>query len=516
MEISFKAENSQGSERSAKPRRRLSERSFGPLTGGSQRSSILALAATAFGSGILALPWLFGQLGIVLGLAVIAFGGFASLLSQRLLVNAAYATGLSTYTDITNHALGKKASIALEAIVCCSAFGAVVSYFVFLGQFVPELCKDLHLPKFLVSSGGGKFWVSIILAIFPSTPLCCLRSLASLSYATLLSIASLSVVCIIIVCTFASMHEELIDHETSLNINEKYYWLKPHISDWKIIPACIAVSFFSFCCHLNFFAKYRELDSPTSSRVQKVLYRAVYLEGIIYAFVGICGNLALGEPCTVEQPEHAWPSCTPVNILASPRFNGTVGIITRVCMLLTLCVSIPLNHAAGREILEARILAWQGQTSILDSSPSSPSSQTTALSLSSPSSNAGSVAKPRLSTFSHLTLSSLYLWLAVITAITFDDLKAVLGILGGFCSVSFMFTVPAAISLVLYFGRAQMPDGSFRHGISGDRRLEGTDQIGSFWGVTKTGVILACILLGNCIFFGYTAASFEVAHLIMG
>jgi amino acid permease len=464
------------------------------------------LAATAFGSGILAIPWAFGQLGLLGGLAAVVFSGFASLLSQQLLVNAAYATGLSSYTDITKKALGRLMAVTLEFVIIINTFGNVLGYFVFIGQFVPELCTDLGLPSWLGPEEGGKLWVCIIVAIFPSTPLCCLRSLSTLSYATLMSFVSLAIVCILIVYMQVPLHEELMNHDLSPAMTIGF-WLKPHLSGWKKLPACMAIFFYSFCCHLSFFAKYRELDSPTSRRVHKVLYRSVVVEGIIYIVVGTCGYLALGQPCEGQVPEYAWPSCTPVNILASPRFSGAAGVITRICMLLTLCVSIPLNHAAGREILANRFTSVRHGFSPSPSFVSTPNASSDAL---SPTSSNNALMQPRLSWMEHLSLSLVFLWSAVYLATKCSDLETVLGILGGFCCVSFMFTVPTAITLILYFGRTEMPDGSLRLGIIGRRRLEGTDQIGDFWGVTKRGAILACIVTGSCVLCGYTAASLEI------
>lgn len=498
--------------------RSFTQRAFGPLSGGSQRASVLALAATAFGSGILALPWVFSILGIGLGLAMLLFSGGVSLLSQRLLANAAYATGLSSYASITKKTLGGAASLALDVIIFIFAFGSCCGYFVFIGQFAPQLCEALGLPDWLGTHDDGRRNIIMILACFPLTPIVMLRSLAGLRYATLGSIISLFIVAIMIVGVMPSLREDLVKHEVQPLPTS--WWMEPHIPSWEKFPAAMAINFYSFCCHVNLFAKYRELDAPTSYRVDKVLVRSVVLEVIVYAFVGVCGFLALGEPCVEAVPTAEWPSCTPVNILASPRFSGVVGVVIRIFMILTLTVCIPLYVAAGREILEQRIIAWKtGEeypapepqaASPTNSPPSSPQSDP-----NSPPQCVERPPPPQLPLVGHLVLSIGFLYVAALVAIVYPKLNTILSILGGFCAVTFMFTIPIAASLILYFGHHETLDG-LRRGMIGRRRAPGTQQIGSFLGVTKRGTIVAALVTSICVVLGYLSAALALVDMLTG
>merc|ERR1712060_116371 len=108
------------------------------------------------------------------------------------------------------------------------------------------------------------------------------------------------------------------------------WWLQPHIHHWQTPFNVIAICFYCFSCHVNLFAKYRDMESPTSKRVNKALVMAVALETLLYLLIGICGFLAFGGPCMEEVPSTTWPSCTPVNFLTSGRFDGVMGIFARV------------------------------------------------------------------------------------------------------------------------------------------------------------------------------------------
>jgi amino acid permease len=451
---------------------------------GSQRASVLALASTAFGSGVLALPWVFSELGIVLAVFVLFSAGFASLLSQQLLANAAYATGLDSFASITTSALGERTAAALDVIIFIYTFGSCVGYFVFIEEFGPELCVSLGLPTWI----DGKVLV-IAFAICPLTPLCALRSLATLRYATLFSVAALVVVALTIVFVTPSKAEELGRREGSRSLQ---WWLQPHLSSWTSFPSALAICFYSYCCHVNLFAKYRELDAPTAHRVSKVLVRSVVLEAVVYVFVGVCGFLAFGEACHEDVPATAWPSCTPVNVLASKRFDSLPGTVARVAMIITLLVCIPLNLSAGREVLCSRFFAEVESPSFI-----LPPEGATSITETRRPSHDGSV--PRVSLVWHLFLSMGYLYLAGFVAIVYAHINTILSILGGGCAVTFMFTIPMAATLALY-GRGEFPA---RPGVA---------QIGRFFGVTKYGVLCGTIILCTCIGLGYLSAVLAVVE----
>eukprot|EP00929_Paragymnodinium_shiwhaense_P060286 TRINITY_DN30127_c0_g1_i1.p1 TRINITY_DN30127_c0_g1~~TRINITY_DN30127_c0_g1_i1.p1 ORF type:complete len:557 (-),score=86.24 TRINITY_DN30127_c0_g1_i1:320-1990(-) len=533
-------------------KRPLLHRCCGPLGGGSQRASVLALASTAFGSGVLALPWVFSQLGFILGFLALASAAMASLLSQRLLANAAYTTGLSSYAKITKKTLGEGAARFLDVVIFLYTFGSVCGYFVFIEQFAPQLFGSLGAPQFFSDPDNGAWRIVVLFTIFPLTPLCLLRYLSMMAYATLLSVLSLVTVAVIIIAVTPEKNSDMMHHQGDELIGSWYLW--PAMTDWKVFPNVMSICFYSYCCHVNLFAKYRELDQPTSQRVNKVLVRSVALELVVYALVGMCGCLALGPACDVDVPESAWPSCTPMNILASPRFNGTPGIVARVCMIITLLVCIPLNLTAGREVVEQRLLSSVtgqectfspaetpkiGRISRLVSSgdpddtaspaidmvieagqaaepadqvppelndplprarvPSEPAVRRQAAAAAAAAEEA---AKPQLSNVAHYALSLGFLYCAALVAIVYSHISVILGFLGGGCAVTFMFTIPIAVSLALFFRWTESNPHSQR--------------IGRFLGVTKTGVIVATIVNVLCIAVGYLSAVLAFVQIVTG
>jgi amino acid permease len=456
------------------------QRTFGAMAESSERATIFGLVSSAFGSGVLALPWVFGELGLGMGLVLLSFGGWMSLLSQRLLVNASWATGVESFGGISVKMLGKWPSVGVDVCLFMQCIGATVSYFVFLSQIIPEMSQSLGGPEWLSSHETGGRNAILMIAIFPATPLSCLRTTAKLRYASMASTASLFLVAFLIMINMPFRITELLDQDESSTYTLGW-WVMPHIKKWQTVPVAASISFFSFNCHCNLFGKYRELENPTPKRVDKVLSRAVGIETFVYIAVGLCGYLSLGGTCSVDVPDAGSPSCTPINILASPRFGGVFGTIARICMLVTLNVSIPMHVAGGRDLFEEWIRKFTGAAA--------------------PASGAG----PQLSLATHLVFCLGFLYLAAFTAYMYPELKSILSILGGYCCATFMFTVPMAVTLVLCFGRQR---------IGADRVLNGAKQIGTFWGVTPLGSIMAAVACMVCITFGYTSASLSLATML--
>jgi len=450
------------------PKRRDSwqERTLSPMEQGSLRGSVLALASTAFGSGVLALPWVFASMGLLLGTLLMAIGALAAFTSLRLLANAAFSSGVTDYAKMVHKVLGSRSVAFLDAVVLLYCAGCICGYFVFLEQFGPLLMVSLHAPSWLQRPSHLVF----VLAVFPVLPLSLLRRLSSMRYASLGSTAALIVVAALIVIEMPGKYSEMEASDVVLQL-----WMPPS-NAWALLPRAASIFFFAFCCHVNAFAAYSGMENPVPARVDKVIARSMLLMIFVYGAVGVCGFISYGPACLAEIPASAWPPCTPTNILASPRFHGPVSIVSRACMGGALLVSIPLNLYGARTILERRLLGGHDARA----------------------------GKQEPSTLMHVSLTFGILFSMLLLAVAYRNVNNILGVLGGFGAVSFMFTVPVAAMLVMYFG--QCSDGF------GDRAR--MPQIGSWLGVTRSGVIVLAVFMTFCVFTGYFSAGMAIRAML--
>lgn len=67
----------------------FSQRTFSKMDKGSLRGSIFSLCASAIGSGVLSLPYMFNLCGYGAGIFLMVLGAIAAELSLRMLANVA-------------------------------------------------------------------------------------------------------------------------------------------------------------------------------------------------------------------------------------------------------------------------------------------------------------------------------------------------------------------------------------------------------------------------------------------
>lgn len=127
-------------------------RTFSHMEAGSLRGSIFTLASTAIGAGMLALPLVLKNCGIILGMVLVLFGGFLALFSMALLVEASAKTGLKTYSSLTTGTFGPSVGRFIEVTLVVYCFGAVIAYFVVIGSSLNTVLDAFGVTGFFSAS----------------------------------------------------------------------------------------------------------------------------------------------------------------------------------------------------------------------------------------------------------------------------------------------------------------------------------------------------------------------------
>lgn len=82
-------------------------RAFSPITPGSLRGSTFTLISSALGAGILSLPKMYSNTGLILGTIFLILAGMAALWSMYLLSKSSFRTGMKRYSDAVLNLLGR-------------------------------------------------------------------------------------------------------------------------------------------------------------------------------------------------------------------------------------------------------------------------------------------------------------------------------------------------------------------------------------------------------------------------
>ena len=109
-------------------RRTFVNRTFSKLEKGSVRGSIFALCASAIGSGVLSLPYVFGLCGWGLGAIFMLLGATAAEISLRMLAHLAVTHNMPNYSKIAIAAGGNGLNILLSVMILLFMFGSCISY----------------------------------------------------------------------------------------------------------------------------------------------------------------------------------------------------------------------------------------------------------------------------------------------------------------------------------------------------------------------------------------------------
>lgn len=435
------------------------QRTLSRMSPGSQRASTFGLVSTSLGSALLSTPFVFAKLGLALGSAILIFTGVATGLSLQVLAHAADATSGGTYGGMVKKSIGGSAAMVADVIFMIYGFFTALGCYIFLKQLIPQFGKNIGLPESLFSSDLALLGV---LTLFPIAPLCLVKTLSALRYISLLSVIS-SVITIIVLCVVMPIkHAEFIDHishapaGSAESLPSNFWWFPSSKQPWvPEVPLALAICLFALTNHVNLFTTRSELSQPEPRRLSKVIARASIFQTFIYWLFGVACFLALGPPCDDTVPSQAWPSCTPVNALASPRFLDAAGTVAQGCMVIIVIASIVLNLGAGRRAGFQLLGRWQSR----GSEPGE--SQGVHRSLETPLRSGSASSACSESTTCHVvsTLSSVFV--IMLAGAYLNSIEDVLSILGGFCVASYGFVIPLLAMLCLRStNSADLPPGS--------------------------------------------------------
>jgi len=306
-------------------------RSFGALTSGGVRQSMLTLVSTALGGGVLTISYVLSLTGVCLGLLLILLAAFLAHIGTTTLMEISLHTGLKTYAAIFSHVAGPRAGPILDSMIFLYGNGALIGYMVFLSDFIPSLIS--LIPNHPVWLGQG--YIAVIISACFVSPFVVQKELDALRHFTPLSILALIYSAILVACMSPSNYKQHHGQEGFGDIVLFQF-------DLDIFQA-FALCLFAFNCHINVIPVGAALQRPTKARIGKVSSRTNLLQAVFYLLIGITGYFS-------------FLAKTPQDILhAYPKSHVGV-IIARGLLTCALLVSIIMNahpsYRSGLQILD--------------------------------------------------------------------------------------------------------------------------------------------------------------------
>ena len=385
------------------------QKTLGKFGSGTLTSSIFNLCILSLGTGSLALPQKIGYMSLFFSPIIIFLSGIVNYWSLNILSNASKMFKINSYEGIVSKLFGNSLSIFLDVIMCINQSGMIILYQVILYKLLGGVINEMFdygyqgVEEFAEKSFWSKFYIKFIICYlitgFILSPLCLLKNISKMRYASMFGIFSLFFLIFIVVieCPFYIKHN-FIDNQTTINFIDITSGFK---NDMKILQA-ISTLFYAFSCHVGVFPVLNTLKSPTPERINLLFKRSIILDISCYLIIGISGYLTQ-------------PIDTPDLIIERKKIfkNDFLMIIGQICFIFTLIAKISANYNALRSCLINLFRLNKSQNQI---------SNTT-----------------------NFILTECTLIITTLIAVIFQSISSYISLIGGFCSVIISVLIPGLI-----------------------------------------------------------------------
>mmetsp|Transcript_35361 Transcript_35361/g.31832 ORF Transcript_35361/g.31832 Transcript_35361/m.31832 type:complete len:503 (-) Transcript_35361:242-1750(-) len=306
--------------------------------------SAMNISNTIMGAGILALPVVVAQFGIVLGLGIIIFSCTLTYFSCCLLLKSKNLCRHSKFITISQHCFGPAGLWVVKMIIIINNIGLSVIYLIIfsnvttnlVGGFVTQ-CK---IPDDGNTSNLPFYCSSAMLKIFGAvcvSPFIFAKNMAKLSEFSFFGVVASSTFSLVTIGYFGYA---VIEGTNAQDIN-----VLPDINKPVKALASVTSVFLAFTFQFNFFPVYKSLKDPTDARMRKVTKVALGVVLTIFVSVATCGYLTFGG-----STDNLLKNFT-LDLLGAPIF-----ILINITFLISSTSTFPLMFFGARNNVYGAII----------------------------------------------------------------------------------------------------------------------------------------------------------------
>lgn len=276
-------------------------------------SSIINLTKTIVGAGLLAMPFVLKNDGVLIGILLIllaattsGFGLFVLAKCSKVMVNPRSSSFFSLCM-LTYPSLSPLFDVGM--IVQC--FGVGLSYLVLIGDIFPSLF-----------GGERNYWVlgSAIIV----WPLCSMKKMDHLRYSSIVGLLALAYISLLVIAMF--FIDVVVPGDYPVERGQ-INWLS--VYDFKGLFSSFSIAIFAYTGSMNMFSIINELADNSMTQISKIINFSILISSFFFLSVGVAGYLTFG-------------SNTLGNILLNYDSNSPWVFIANLCLASMLVLSFPL------------------------------------------------------------------------------------------------------------------------------------------------------------------------------
>ncbi|KAM3682400.1 hypothetical protein ACJW31_12G070800 [Castanea mollissima] len=265
----------------------------GGLDGASFSGAVFNLSTTVVGAGIMALPAIMKQLGLIPGLIMIVLGAALTESSIEMILRFSRASKSATYSGLVSDAFGGPGRTLLQLCIVVNNLGMLVVYMIIIGDVLSGTWSDGVQHSGVVEEWFGQHWwtprssLLLLTTLFVFAPLISFKRVDSLRYTSALSVG-LAIVFVAITAGVAVV--KLIDG--SIEMPRLMPELVDQASFWKLFTT-IPVLVTAYICHHNIHPIENELKDP--SQMKSIVRMSLALCSSVYIATSFFGFLLFGD-----------------------------------------------------------------------------------------------------------------------------------------------------------------------------------------------------------------------------
>jgi len=185
---------------------------LGKVGSGSLTSSVFNLCILSLGTGCLALPQKIGYMSLFFSPIIIILSGLLNYWSLTVLSNSSSKYKKNSYEEIVTYLFGKSFSIFLGIIMCINQTGMIILYQVIKYKLIGGVINEIFVygyngveeiaEKSFRKIFSIKFIVCYLIEGIILSPLCLLKNITKMRYASIFGIFILFFLIFIVVIEF--------------------------------------------------------------------------------------------------------------------------------------------------------------------------------------------------------------------------------------------------------------------------------------------------------------------------
>ena len=323
------------------------QKTCGKMGPGSMRGCIFNLCILSLGTGALALPQKIGYMSMIASPIVIFISGAINYWTLTIMSDVGRKYKLRKYEDIVSKLFSQNLSNFLSIVMVFNQSGMIILYQVIMYKLLGGVINEFfslgysNVEEFVAESFWSqkkiKFIVCYFITITVLFPLCRLKTVSRMRYASTFGILSLFLLIFIVLveCPFFYNHN-VVNGGQKINIID----LGPGFGKDMQFLKSISTIIYAFSCHVGVFPVLNSLRNPTRKRVQKLFRISTFLDIICYLIIGFSGYLS--------QPQK-----TPDLILERDKIfnNDFFMTLGQMLFIFTLIAKICANYNGLRTTL---------------------------------------------------------------------------------------------------------------------------------------------------------------------